>query len=124
MAFMLKMRSSIKPGRRADYEKAAGQMCAAMQDYPGVICYHIDYPSELIAEWTEIYADDAVFRQHFKHPQALAAVPDLMDAGAGDTVCRCWGELNEASRAILDKHGTIYCDTGPGSFVLNQHVKM
>ena len=32
-----------------------------MLEHPGVICYHVDYPSEGVSQWTEIYATDEAF---------------------------------------------------------------
>ncbi len=46
MPFMLKIRSDIKEGQEADFKANQEKLCEVMLEHPGVICYHVDYPSE------------------------------------------------------------------------------
>ena len=34
------------------------------EDHPGVICDHAENPAPGVSEWTEIYANDDVFKAH------------------------------------------------------------
>src|SRR5262245_2844917 len=56
MPFMLKIQWDIKAGGEADFRDNQAALCKVMLEHPGVICYHIDYPSQRVSQWTEIYA--------------------------------------------------------------------
>ena len=64
MAFMLKIRWDIKKDKVADFVANQKALCNVMLEHPGVICYHVDYPSDGVSEWVEIYANDDAFRAH------------------------------------------------------------
>lgn len=118
MAFMLKVRWDISPGKGAEFRANQQALCKAMLEHPGVITYHADYPSEAVSEWIEIYATDAAFLAHLDNPAGkgpLAAV-----TAACDTVTtRCFGDPDAASRKILDGFGVSYHETAPEAFVVN-----
>ena len=91
-----------------------------MLEHPGVICYHVAYPSERVSEWTEIYATDGAFAAHLdnakgKAPLALAALLEACD----NVTCECWGDPSDGSKVLLEGFGTVYRSTGDGAFVLN-----
>jgi hypothetical protein len=50
MAFMLKIRWDIKKDKVADFKSNQKALCKVMLDHPGVICYHVDYPSEGVSK--------------------------------------------------------------------------
>ncbi len=119
MAIMLKIRWDIRKGSENDFRKNQQLLCAVMSsDHPGVICYHVDYPSANVSEWTEIYANDSAFKAHLdnrKGKEPLAAV-----IGACEKItCRCWGDPDAESKKILAGFGSTYHDTAQASFVLN-----
>ena len=61
VAFMFKLRWDIKEGKVADFKSNQKALCKVMLEHPGVICYHVEYPSESVSEWVEIYANDDAF---------------------------------------------------------------
>ena len=90
MPFMLKIQWDIKAGREADFRTNQAALCKVMLEHPGVICYHADYPSERVSQWTEIYATDEAFAAHLANEKGngpLAAVIDACDKIS----CQCWG---------------------------------
>jgi len=118
MAFMLKIRWDIADGKVADFKANQETLCAVMQEHPGVICYHVDYPEEGVSEWVEIYANDDAFRAHLANEKGQAPLQAII--GACDAiVCRCFGEPDAASREILAGFGTVYHQTAPQAFVLH-----
>ena len=64
MPFMLKLQWDIKAGREASFRANQEALCRVMLEHPGVICYHADYPSPRVTQWTEIYATDEAFEAH------------------------------------------------------------
>jgi hypothetical protein len=70
MAFMLKIRLDIKKDKVADFKSNQMALCKVMLDHPGVICYYVDYPTEVVSEWVEIYANDDTFRAHLANGRA------------------------------------------------------
>ena len=118
MPFMLKARWTIRPGQRAAFEAAQRELCAVMLDHPGVIAYHVDYPAEDVSEWLEIYATDAAFRAHLANPRGQAPLA-AANAACTSVECRCFGDPDEASHAIIAGFGATFRPTATGSFVLN-----
>jgi hypothetical protein len=47
---MLKIRWDIKKDKVADFKSDQKALCKVMLDLPGVICYHVDYPSEGVSK--------------------------------------------------------------------------
>jgi hypothetical protein len=87
-------------------------------EHPGVICYHVDYPSQRVSQWTEIYATDEAFAAQFANDKGkgpLAAVIDACDK----ITCQCWGNPNAGSKELLAGFGTTYHETATNAFVLN-----
>ena len=39
-------------GREADFRTNQEALCKVMLEHPGVICYHADYPSQRVSQWT------------------------------------------------------------------------
>ena len=118
MAFMLKIRWSIKSGRQAEFEANQEKLCAVMLEHPGVICYHVDYPSPGVSEWTEIYATDESFAAHLANDKGKEPLGTLVEAC--DTIkCQCWGRPNAASKKALAGFGATYETTGKNAFALN-----
>lgn len=118
MAFMLKIRWDIKSGREADFKANQEKLCQVMREHPGVICYHVDYPSKGVSQWIEIYATNEAFAAHLdneKGKQPLGAVIEACDK----ITCQCWGDPNTKSKEILKGFSATYHQTGENAFVLN-----
>lgn len=118
MAFMLKIRWDIKKGKEAEFKSNQEKLSSVMLEHPGVICYHAEYPSAGVSEWTEIYATDAAFKAHLGNEKGKAPLGAVVDA-CDKITCRCFGEANEESKGILKAFGTTYHETAKQSFVLN-----
>ncbi|HRO10733.1 antibiotic biosynthesis monooxygenase [Amaricoccus sp.] len=118
MAFMLKIRWEISPGKVADFQRNQQALAHVMLEHPGVIAYHAEYPAEGVSEWVEIYATDAAFRAHLENSKGKAPLAALV-GDCDRIVCRCFGEPDAASREILKGFGTSYHATAPEAFVLN-----
>jgi hypothetical protein len=118
MAIMLKIRWDITEGREADFKANQEQLCQVMLEHPGVICYHAEYPSPGVSEWTEIYATDEAFAAHLANEKGQNPLGTIV--AACDTItCRCFGDPSDASKEILAGFGTSYHTSAPHSFVLN-----
>jgi quinol monooxygenase YgiN len=118
MPFMLKIQWDIKAGRDADFRDNQAALCKVMLEHPGVICYHVDYPSQRVSQWTEIYATDEAFAAHLANDKGkgpLAAVIDVCDK----ITCQCWGNPNAGCKELLAGFGTTYHETATNAFVLN-----
>ena len=118
MAFMLKIRWDIKKDKIADFKSNQTALCKVMLDHPGVICYHVDYPSAGVSEWVEIYATDDAFRAHLANEKGKGPLGAII-ADCGKITCRCFGNPDAASREILAGFGSSYHDTAPDAFALN-----
>ncbi len=118
MPFMLKIKWDIKDGREADFRANQEALCQVMLDHPGVICYHVDYPSPRVSQWTEIYATDEAFAAHLANEKGKHPLGTLIDACVKIT-CQCWGDPNAKSKEILAGFGTTYHATANEAFVLH-----
>lgn len=118
MPFMLKIQWDLKPGREAEFKANQEALCAVMHEHPGVICYHVDYPSPGVSQWTEIYATNESFVAHLANEKGKAPLGVCIDASAKIT-CQCWGDPDATSREILAGFGATYHDTAKNAFVLN-----
>ena len=118
MPFMLKIRWEIKEGAEDEFKSNQEKLCAVMYEHPGVICYHAEYPSSRVSEWTEIYATDAAFKAHLANEKGKEPLATIV--GASDTItCRCFGVPDDESKSILEGFGTTYQETAAQAFVLN-----
>ena len=118
MPFMLKITWNIKEGSEAEFRANQEQLCEVMLEHPGVITYHVEYPSPRVSEWTEVYATDAAFKAHLDNERGKAPLGAVVSAC--DTItCRCFGEANDESKGLLAGFGTTYHDTAAQSFVVN-----
>jgi len=118
MPFMLKIQWDIKDGSEADFRVNQERLCRVMHDHPGVICYHVDYPSSGVSQWVEIYATDEAFASHLDDERGKQPLAAVIGACAKVT-CQCWGDPNAGSKEILKGFGTTYHVTGENAFVLN-----
>ena len=118
MAFMLKIRWDIKAGRESDFKANQSELCKVMLEHPGVIAYHVDYPSEGVSEWTEIYANDEAFAAHLANEKGKGPLGTIIEA-CDKITCQCWGDPSDASKEILAGFGATYHDTANEAFVLN-----
>ena len=118
MPFMLKLQWDIKEGREADFRANQEALCKVMLEHPGVICYHADYPSQRVSQWTEIYATDETFEAHLANEKGTRPLGTLVDA-CDKITCQCWGNPNATSKEILAGFGTTYHATAKEAFVLN-----
>lgn len=119
MAILLKIRWEIERDREVEFHQNQELLCAVMSsDHPGVICYHVEYPAPLVSEWTEIYANDAVFKAHLENHKGQAPLGKLIEA-CGRITCRCWGDPNAESRGLLADFKPSFHETAPGSFILH-----
>eukprot|EP00978_Attheya_sp_CCMP212_P004950 scaffold10822_cov51-Attheya_sp.AAC.6 len=93
-----------------------------MEEHPGVIMYHVDYPEgENYSEFIELYNNDASFKAHVDNEKGKAPLGGCVDASE-NIECRCWGKPNDASKEILAGFGAVYMETAENSFVLNPNV--
>jgi hypothetical protein len=115
---MLKIRWDIKKDKVADFKSNQMALCKVMLDHPGVICYHVDYPSAGVSEWVEIYATDDAFRAHLANEKGKGPLGAII-ADCDKITCRCFGNPDAASREILAGFGSSYHDTAPDAFALN-----
>lgn len=119
MAILLKIRWEIKPGREREFRANQEQLCAVMRaEHPGVICYHVDYPSAALSEWTEIYANNDVFKAHLANRKGRPALETLITL-CDDIVCRCWGDPDAQSKELLADFDTVYEATAESAYVLH-----
>ena len=118
MPFMLKIQWDIKAGREDDFRTNQEALCKVMLEHPGVICYHADYPSQRVSQWTEIYATDEAFAAHLANEKGKGPLATLVQA-CDKITCRCWGNPNAGSKAILAGFGATYHETAKHAFVLN-----
>jgi hypothetical protein len=115
---MLKLQWNIKAGSEADFRANQEALSAVMLEHPGVICYHADYPSERVSQWTEIYATDEAFAAHLANEKGKAPLGALIEA-CESIACQCWGEPSASNKEILAGFGATYQEAGKNSFVLN-----
>lgn len=118
MPFMLKIQWDIKTGQEAEFGVNQEELCKVMLEHPGVICYHADYPSPNVSQWTEIYATDEAFAAHLANEKGKGPLANLIEA-CDKITCQCWGNPNPDSKEILKGFGTTYHDTAKNAFVLN-----
>jgi hypothetical protein len=119
MAFMLKIQWDIKSGSEADFKVNQEKLCQVMiDDHPGVICYHVDYPSKSMSQWVEVYANDAAFAAHLANEKGKGPLGTIIEA-CDKITCQCWGDPNDESREILKGFGATYHQTGENAFMLN-----
>ncbi len=118
MPFMLKILWDIKSGSEADFKANQEKLCEVMLEHPGVICYHVDYPSERVSQWVEIYATDEAFAAHLANEKGKEPLGALIEA-CDKITCQCWGDPNTESKEILVGFGTTYHQTAENAFVLN-----
>ena len=118
MAILLKIKWDLKGGRETDFKANQEKLCAVMHEHPGVICYHVDYPSENVSQWTEIYATNESFKAHLENENGKEPLGACIDASEKIT-CRCWGDPDEESREILAGFGATYHDIANNAFVLH-----
>lgn len=118
MPFMLKIQWDIKSGKETDFKANQEKLCKVMLEHPGVICYHVDYPSKRVSQWVEIYATDEAFAAHLDNEKGKEPLGAII--GACDKItCQCWGDPNTRSKEILKGFGATYHQTGENAFVLN-----
>lgn len=118
MPFMLKIQWDIKAGSEQQFKDQQRALCRVMLEHPGVICYHVDYESDRVSHWTEIYATDEAFAAHLANEKGKDPLGQVI-AACDKITCRCWGDPNAASKEILAGFGTTYQQTAPDAFVLN-----
>ncbi len=118
MPIMLKIQWDIKAGREDDFRVNQAELCNVMLEHPGVICYHADYPSRGVSQWTEIYANDEAFAAHLANEKGKGPLGAVIDA-CDKITCKCWGNPSPASKEILAGFGATYHDTAKNAFVVN-----
>lgn len=118
MTIMLKIQWDITAGREADFKAKQEELCAVMLEHPGVISYHVDYPSAQVSQWTEIYANNDSFKAHLANEKGKEPLGALI--GACDKItCQCWGDPDAGSKEILAGFGATYHETGVNAFAVN-----
>lgn len=118
MSFMLKIRWDISDGQEANFKTNQVTLCDVMLEHPGVICYHVDYPSANVSEWVEIYATDEAFAAHLEDEKGKEPLGALI--GACDNItCQCWGDPSDDSKKILEAFSASYHESADNAFVLN-----
>jgi quinol monooxygenase YgiN len=118
MPIMLKIQWDIKAGRETDFRVNQETLCKVMLEHPGVICYHADYPSARVSQWTEVYANDEAFAAHLANEKGKAPLGKIIEA-CDKITCQCWGNPNAKSKEILAGFGATYHETATNAFVLN-----
>jgi len=121
MPFMLKIQWDIKSGSEAQFKANQEALCKVMHEHPGVICYHVDYPSERMSQWVEIYATDEAFVAHLDNEKGKEPLGAII-AACDKISCQCWGDPNPKSKEILKGFGATYHQTGVNAFVLNANA--
>lgn len=121
MSFMLKIQWDIKAGHELGFRTNQEALCEVMLEHPEVICYHVDYPSERVSQWTEVYATDEAFVAHLANEKGKGPLGHLIEA-CDKIICQCWGNPNAGSREILVGFGTTYHETAKDAFVLHPRV--
>ena len=121
MPIMLKIHWNIKDGSEADFRANQEKLCAVMPEHPGVICYHADYPTEQVSQWTEIYATNESFKAHMANEKGKEPLGALVSACETIT-CQCWGDPDERTKEILAGFGATYHETADNAFVLNPNA--
>ena len=121
MSFMLKIQWDIKAGHELGFRTNQEAQCEVMLEHPEVICYHVDYPSERVSQWTEVYATDEAFVAHLANEKGKGPLGHLIEA-CDKITCQCWGNPNAGSREILVGFGTTYHETAKDAFVLHPRV--
>lgn len=118
MPFMLKIQWDIKSGSEADFRLNQEKLCEVMLEHPGVICYHVNYPTDRVSQWVEIYATDEAFAAHLANEKGKAPLGALIEA-CDKITCQCWGDPSASSKEVLAGFGATYHATGENAFVLN-----
>ena len=119
MSFMLKIRWDIKSGSEADFKANQETLCKVMRDeHPGVICYHVDYPSAGVSQWVEIYATNEAFAAHLANEKGKAPLGALIEA-CDNITCQCWGDPSTESKEILKGFAATYHQMAENAFLLN-----
>ena len=111
MPFMLKIQWDIKAGREADFRTNQAALCKVMLEHPGVICYHADYPSERVSQWTEIYATDEAFAAHLANDKGKGPLATVI-AACDKITCQCRRNPNAGSKELLAGFGPTYHERG------------
>ena len=99
MPFMLKIQWDIKAGREAEFRVNQAALCKVMLEHPGVICYHVDYPSQRVSQWTEIYATDEAFAAHLANDKGKGPLATVIDA-CDKITCQCRRNPNAGSKQL------------------------
>ncbi|MFZ2652089.1 MAG: hypothetical protein WA210_18480 [Burkholderiaceae bacterium] len=118
MSFMLKIQWDIKAGRETEFRTNQEALCKVMLEHPGVICYHVDYQSPRVSQWTEVYATDEAFAAHLANEKGKGPLAAVI-AACDKITCRCWGKPNAKSKEILAGFGATYHETATDAFVLH-----
>ncbi|WP_286164199.1 hypothetical protein [Azoarcus sp. DN11] len=115
---MLKIQWDMKAGQEAVFRANQAAPCEVMLEHPGAICYHADYPSPRVSEWTEIYATDEAFEAHLANEKGKGPLAKVIEA-CDKISYQCWGNLNGSSKEIRAGFGTTCHETAKSAFVLN-----
>mmetsp|Transcript_16660 Transcript_16660/g.36992 ORF Transcript_16660/g.36992 Transcript_16660/m.36992 type:complete len:128 (+) Transcript_16660:153-536(+) len=118
MPILLKIRWTIKDDLVEDFKKNQAALMTVMQDHPGVIVYHADYPEDNVSEWTELYNNNETFKAHLANERGKAPLGVCVDA-CSEIECRCWGDPDDGSRDILAGFGATYMESGENSILLH-----
>ena len=118
MPFMLKIQWDIKSGSEADFQLNQERLCEVMLEHPGVICYHVNYPTDRVSQWVEIYATDEAFAAHLANEKGKASLGALIEA-CDKITCQCWGDPGPSSKEVLVGFDATYHASGENAFVLN-----
>ena len=108
MPFMLNIQWDIKGGSEQEFLANQEKLCSVMLEHPGVITYHVDYPSKNISQWIEVYATDDAFAAHLANDKGKAPLGALI-AACDKITCRCWGNPSAGSKEFwnqLPRDGT------------------
>ena len=78
----------------------------------------MDYPSQRVSQWTEIYATDEAFAAHLANQKGKGPLGTLIES-CDKITCQCWGNPSAGSKEILAGFGATYHETAQNAFVLN-----
>ena len=118
MAFMLKVRWNIRPGQRAAFEAAQRELCAVMLDIPASSATTSTIRPRRRASGSRSTPTTPPSGPTSTTPRARPRSPPPTPP-ATSIDCRCFGDPDAASRAILKGFGTTFHPTAAQSFVLN-----
>ena len=119
MSFMLKIQWDIKAGHELGFRTNQKALCKVMLEHPGVICYHVDYPSERVSQWTESMQLTRRSQRTLPTKRARILWGTLLRRATRSPVNAVGIQTPGPGREILVGFATTYHETARDAFVLH-----